>query len=336
MIMSRKLARRRMLMWSKQNTPGTGEVVKHYVFKEGKSALEDGYTGTLIRAQFADGKIVLTPTYHSNDNRDWFNNASVNITADTANFAQYDNLCIECYYDGLIAFTTKDKITIGTSSNSKEIANTNKQIHTFNLAEATIDDKITLSYERSVDNSRKTISSSFYITNIWFESEEEPGTQEPENPTEPENTSLYVYKQGDDKYINGTRYKLGSFGFTESGVKTERKLSSMSNQNAVDYIQFPLSFDFTSFKTLHFRAYSGGICNGNGIPSSVGVSAYDTSYLIGQPFIYKEVIDEEPKVYSFDLNDIVELAEEKGITPYIFIREYTYNNLIVTDIWFDN
>ena len=71
---------------------------------------------------------------------------SENITADTANFAQYDNLCIECYYDGLIAFTTKDKITIGTSSNSKEIANTNKQIHTFNLAEATIDDKITLSY----------------------------------------------------------------------------------------------------------------------------------------------------------------------------------------------
>lgn len=202
-------------MWYQLKSDQTA-TARTYVFIEGKSVLENGYTGTFTKGEITNGKIVFTPTFISGDSNDRYANSSLTIRTD---FSKFKSLNIECYYDGAVSFTGKDEILVGYGNGSgtnfvvsESVTNTSKVTYTFNDLDGIAENGfIRVTYIRDPSNST---SSSFYITNIWFENangnSSEPEPEDPETPTvqtfEVKFSGENVVFTGDETATNETDY----------------------------------------------------------------------------------------------------------------------------------
>lgn len=188
MIMSRKLARRRMLMWhQQQNVPAETSLI--YVFREGDSDISSGYTKTSNKTTFENGVINLKPAYLVSSDR-WHDS---NLKISGADFSKYSKLYIECYCDWAITYADNSALVgYGSSSgfiSSSEVAKSRKTIE-FDLTDISESESgeyyIMANYDREDVND--DTESCLIIYNIWFEgtyndSGDSGETEEPETPT---------------------------------------------------------------------------------------------------------------------------------------------------------
>lgn len=205
MIMSRKLARRRMLMWDQLQNDSV-IATKIYVFVEGETQLRSGVASG-FKYSFTDGMITLKPIYQTN--ADKWGNADIDIGG--IDLSKYNTLYVEGYYapnENIAHSNNSALVGYGSSSSfiKEQSLSTQRSTYSFTLSdlpEATEEHYIKIVYNRADNN--VDFSNLLYICNIWLEgtSDGSGGSGETEDPETPTPQTFSVSITGENFTFEG-------------------------------------------------------------------------------------------------------------------------------------